>query len=46
MNNTLEGINTRITEAEEPGMTQKTEWWKINASKQNMNEKNMNSKNE
>ena len=28
MNNTLEGINSRITEAEDRYMTWRTEWWK------------------
>ena len=27
MKNTLEGINSRITEAEEPISNLKTEWW-------------------
>ena len=28
MNNTLEGVNNRITEAEDRYMTWRTEWWK------------------
>ena len=40
MNNTLEGINNRITQAEDRYMTWRTEWWKSLSQSRKKNEKN------
>ena len=39
MNNTLEGINNRITQAEDRYMTWRTEWWKSLSQSRKKNEK-------